>query len=213
MYYIRKEFIHFWTISEYCLFLLNEIKSHAYEHRKNYVYSAGILNLLWESWNKFWRTLWLAYMIGGIDMDKNKILPLYPQVDEYQAIYRVLYLLGKKNTPAGKIVASYQEPRWGDINIMHKLSQTLRNPGPGNKILNAFSVLGNSPKHLQIVRNAAIHLDRDGITKVKYIASCYRISISKIKYPTDLLFSQDLATGKIVFRNWIDELVAFLQLI
>ena len=150
-------------------------------------------------------------------MNKRKMTPLYPKFDVSEALHYLCHdILGRKKYPNNRITSSYQEPTWGDIDIVQNLSQGTIKKGikdPGNGILNALSVLGNSPKHLQIVRNTAMHLNKDTMKEMKYIVGYYRLSLAKTRYPTDILFSQDLATGKVAIKSWIDEMVAFLQLI
>lgn len=206
MHSIRKQLINFQKTSNYCLSL---ISLELGDKRKIYIYRTGILNTIWQSWNRFWRTLWLTPLTGGIGIT-GQILPSNPNIrDEKEAVHYLLYILNKRPTPNGRIKASYQEPRWGTVDTIQDLSQRISNPG--NRILGAFSVLGNSPRHLQVVRNAAIHLDNDNMQEVKSIMAYYKITA--VKYPTDLMLAEDLRTGKIAVRNWIDELTAFLLLI
>ncbi len=208
MYSIRKQFNSFWNMSNY---YLEYLKIDSSDNRKVYVYSSGVLNNIWQSWSRFWRTFWLAHILGGIDIKNKKIYPysLFTGRDEKEAIHYLLHILGKKKKPIGKIKGSYQEPNWGDSDIIEKLSIEIF--GINNNIINAFSILGTTLKHLQIVRNASIHLDRDNMNKIKSDIVPYYI-ITKIKYPTDIIYSRNLA-GKKVITNWVDELITFLQLI
>ena len=205
MYSIKKQFVSFHKTAYYNLSLLDFTST---DKKRVYIYRSGVLNNIWQSWNGFWRTVWLAHILGGIDA-KNIIIPSYPNMDEASAIYLMLHFLGKRSVPNGRIRGSYQEPRWGRIDVIQDLSQ--RMASPGTKILNAFSVLGDAPKHLQIVRNAAIHLNKDNIREVRSILGYYRIT--DIEYPTDVILATDLRTGKIAIKNWIDELIAFLELV
>lgn len=208
MYYMRKQFLNFVKISNSCLQYFNYCPMS--DGKQVYAYSSGVLNLLWQSWNKFWKTFWLAYIMGGYDFSNKRTIPCFFCSDEREAIFYLLYCLGKRDTPKGKIKGTHQEPTWGDIDILQELSMEM--PSPGNRILNAFSVLGNTPKHLQIVRNAAIHLDKDNMEKLKKTVIPYYV-ISKTKYPTEIIFAKDLSTGEIAIKKWIDELVAFLKLV
>ena len=209
MYSLHKQYTRFWKVSYDCLYYFSKI---AFTDKQQiYIFSSGILNRIWQAWNQFWRVYWLVYILGGLDMQKSTIKPSHPILqDEREAVWYILYMLDRQKKPGGKISGSYQEPTWGDIDIIKKLS--FKKPSPGFNVLNAFSVLGDAPKHLQIVRNAAIHLDKDNMDNLKRnVIPSY--VISKIKYPTDIIFVKELVTGKIAFKSWIDDLNAFLQLI
>lgn len=208
MYSVRKQFLSFWRTSNHSLHDLTSISrgGKALDDRQVYIYSSGILNIIWQSWNNFWRTLWLAYIMGGIDINKRKINPVDPSYNRNDAIRCLGKVLGWKYKTGA--IPSYKEPKWGDIENIKKLS--LKISPPGSNILSAFSVLGNAPKHLQIVRNAAIHLDKDAMENLRQDVIPY-YTVSKIKYPTEIIYAKELATDKIAIKYWVDELVAFLQ--
>lgn len=208
MYSIRKQLLNFWKASNYCLSYLNYDRI---EEKQIYVYSSGVLNTIWQSWGRYWRTLWLAHLMGGLDrcniiIVKSASFPNYSTEEE--AIHYLLHLLGKRSRPIGRISGSYQEPTWGDVDVIQNLS--LKIPIPGNDILNAFSVLGDAPKHLQIVRNASIHFNKDVIEELKIKIIPHYI-ISNIRYPTDIIFAKHLVTGKIAIKDWLDKLFAFIR--
>ena len=187
--------------------------------KRDFIFASGILNFLWQSWNRFWRTFWLCYLLGGEDFRKNKIfaVPSLLNRSEAEAIYYTLYILGKRSSPFGSILGSFQEPTWGDMNVIINIANQVNLPGTQINtikinVLNALSVLGDTPKHFQIVRNASIHLDKDNINNIKIDVVPY-YTIGKFKYPTEILFAKELKTNKIAYQHWVDDLLAVLSLI
>lgn len=177
------------------------------------MYASGIVNMMWQSWNRFWRTFWMAQIFGGFSLDNKKIVPLHLSravKNENEAIFYVLFLLGKKRYPSGAIIGSYQEPTWGSVQTIQEIAAQW--PNKFDHILNALSVYGTTIKHFQIVRNAIIHIDNDNMYNIKVgVMPHYRIS--NIMHPVDILFSKNISTGKTAIVTWEQELRAMLLMI
>lgn len=177
------------------------------------MFVTGNLNLMWQSWNRFWRIYWLAQIFGGVKMDKSKIVPLslsYKFQTENEAIFYLLFLLGKKRYPRGVISGSHQEPTWGAPKVIEDIALLWSNDF--SHVLNALSIYGDIIKHFQIVRNAAIHTDKDNINNVKInVMPYYRVT--NISHPVDILFSDSLTTGKPALVTWREDLRAMLFLV
>jgi hypothetical protein len=227
MFSIRKEYIKFINKTNNILKIIDfkspekliNIKSNAHLH----LFLAGLINGIWQFWNKFWNNYWNAYFLGGLDIDNNRILKsntitnLHHSLirpvslkDEYDVAYYLLYILGKRRRHIGRLIGTYQFPTWGDIDIIQDLS--IKIIFPGHNILSVMGALGHAPKHLQEVRNASIHMDKDSINNLKRHVIPY-YSISNIKYPTEIIFSEEIFTRKYALQSWIDDLIAFIQLI
>jgi hypothetical protein len=71
--------------------------------------------------------------------------------------------------------------------------------------------MGSVLDHMQIVRNAAIHLNKSSCEKLRSVAPYYAIS-RNINYPTDFLLARELQTGKLAIQYWIDEITTLAQL-
>lgn len=218
MYSIRRKQRRFLKLSESCINDVNirvlSNTSNGFFEREKFIYSAGILNKIWQNWGSFWRTYWLVQLLGGIDKDNNKIPKNTSAVSkiENRAIFQLNSILRNRNNPVGIINGSYQEPTWGDRNDIEKLSLEFFSSPSANSVSSAMSIYGNTVSHMQLVRNASIHLDRDNINRViTEVLPFY--SLTSIKYPTDILFANDLSTGKIVIKSWIDDLNALLLFI
>ncbi len=211
MYSIRQQFIKFYSTCEFSSVLL---KSLHFDIKTTFIFSSGILNCLWQTWGQLWRTLWLAHILGGENLQRNSVSPHMANRSEEEGIWYLLFLLGKRNNPHGTITGSHQEPTWGDRDIIEKIAFEMkcRNiSNIGDRVLSAFSALGDTPRHFQIVRNAAIHLNKQGYQNVKGIIPHY--VITTVDYPTDILFCNELRTGKIVYQYWLEDLITVIELV
>lgn len=237
MYSIRKEYKRFCDTTYYCIQLLkvndstgkkkNVLITDIYEPKQVYINSCGVINSIWQAWNRYWRTYWLTYIFGGsggisctglVQPNSIRLLGTTPSnITEGEAIYKLLNRCNPSRYNAVNyrrgIIQPYQEPTWGDVDLIEKISLTYNSHGmPGVQILSAFSVFGDSAKHLQKVRNCSIHISKQGINDLKSdVLPKYKSS--SLKYPTDILFYEELGSSKIAIISWIDELTAFLELI
>lgn len=207
---VRDQYIRFCKTS-YCCSNLPDYSRLSYRHQ-NYFLS-GLLNGIWQSWNKFWRTFWLVHILGGEDRDKNFIAGTFPRLTINEAVYYILYVLGRRQSPSGSIGGSYLEPTWGDNQVIQTIASNFSHPSANfNNILNGFTIYGLTLKHMQIVRNASIHLDEDNMRRVKSDVLPY-YSLSRINNPCNIMFSREISSGKIAIEKWQEELIAYLLLI
>lgn len=175
---------------------------------ERHIYLSGLINSLWQAWNDFWRAFWLANLFGGVDIRRGIIKPIPSELSsrssESEALFYLLYILGRRKKPNGCIYGSYQEATWGDRMHIERITIDLK--GTSNSLLSAMAIYGDLITHMQLVRNASIHLDRDNFIRAKNELAPYCINASGIKYPTDLLFSSYMSTGRVVYKEWIDNL-------
>ena len=193
------------------------VVKHSIPSKQNHIITSGDLNYMWQSWNGFWRSFWLAYLLGGRDLLRNPISPYRVFANSGEAIYYLLYLLGKKSNPTGTIRGSFQEPTWGDLDTIRGIASASHSHRSdlariSDRVIGALNALGDTPRHFQKVRNCSIHLDSDTITDVSNNVQPY-YSIRHFKYPTEILFSRELSTGKLAYQHWIDELLAVISII
>ncbi len=238
MYSINKQYRKFLTNSDYALTLLEELRGLDWSEKKSFLYMSGIVNFIWQIWGSFFRTFWLTHLLGGRNYDGTIIPPKFLGKSEEEILYFVNYLL-KRNVPISipkRKLFRHQEPTWGDIDKINtiaskfkqvtttqinsfcstvnqadiqKLTKDINNIG--NTVLDVLSVLGNSPKHLQIVRNSSIHFNEEPNKEVMSLVPYYRIKAMDLNYPTDIIFAQKLDTGKEAIKVWLEEMVAFIE--
>ena len=213
MYSIRKEFIKFVTYSDYCIELLDKdiYKKMQSDQKELFICSSGFINLLWQVWNKFWRTYWLANIFGGLDINKKWILPQEKFISESDSVLKLSYLLKKRKIPTSfKKYKQFAEPTWGSERVLFNLSNIYSTPG--SKIISILSAYYKTIEDFHIVRNASIHLSSSSINQLTKSVLPHYI-ISKINYPTDIIFSKRILSKKIAIVNWKEELVALIKLV
>ena len=179
---------------------------------KKLIIATGLLNHIWQSWNQFWRAYWIAHLIGGKDLQNQKIIALQPQLSEPEALYYLLTLIGKRTRGSiGEVKFSYQEATWGDIKTIQDIAAHL-SPSNNNihNVLNAVSLFGMTIEHFQIIRNTQIHISASNMNKLILVTPHYVI-VSKPNYPHDILESRELISGKIAIRAWIENMNDFLS--
>jgi hypothetical protein len=208
MYLLRNKKIRFLQISNAAIthYDFNETNQ-----LKKFIVATGLLNHVWQSWNQFWRAYWLAHLMGGKDLQNNKITPIQPHLSESQALYYLLTLIGKrKRGSTGEVNFSYQEATWGDLKTIQDIAICLSSPS--NNIintLNAASLFGMNIDHFQIIRNSQTHISTSNMKKLSLVTPYYIIALN-LKYPHDILEAKELSSGKIAIRAWIENMNDFL---
>lgn len=214
-YNVRKKHNKFVSTFDSGIKYLNERQFNAIP-TKAFVFETGIINSIWQSWNSFWRTYWLAEILGGIDIRNKIIVPHAPTLSEEEAVSFLL-----TGTLGGRTKHS-QEKSWGDIarltgvaknmyQIDGKIIPTIPISIKAQTISSAISLLGNSLDHMQLIRNCSIHLDEFNAKRVATILTYY--SLPTYKYPTDIFFARTISDGKKAIISWQDELTTLLTFI
>jgi hypothetical protein len=111
-----------------------------------------------------------------------------------------------------RLRGSYQDPTWGDINVIQSLASskdiTSNLPTVGSKVSSVVSSLGPAPSHLQQIRNASIHTDAYAINMIRHDIFPHYL-ISTLKYPTDVIFATERYSGKIAITYWSETIIGY----
>lgn len=208
MYFLRRKKVRFLQISNSSIAHYNFTEA---DQLKKFIVATGLLNHVWQSWNQFWRAYWVAHVLGGRDLQNNKIVPSHPQMSEPEALYYLLTLTGKKRRGStGSVNFSHEESTWGDIRTIQNLVVSIQSSSINvNNVLNAASFFGRTIEHFQIIRNAQIHISTSNMKKLVSVIPYYVIS-SKPQYPHDILEARELSSGKVAIRAWIENMNNFL---
>ena len=211
-YNVRKKYIKFLTTFDNGIRYLEE-KQFVTVPSKSFVFQSGVINSIWQSWNLFWRTYWLAEVLGGIDIQNNPIIPHASHLTEEEAVsFLHTGIVGGRKKHS-------EEKSWGDTprltgiakkmyQLDGKLVPTIPISIKAQRISSIISLLGNSVDHLQLVRNCSIHLDEFNAKRMKTIIVYYAMPTSK--YPTDFVFAKNIADGKKAIVSWKEELTTIL---
>lgn len=104
------------------------------------------------------------------------------------------------------------EPAWGASYSLGEISTYYQNfYNEISFLTGGLSIMGNVLDHIQIVRNAAIHLNQSTCNKLNSVSPYYAFN-HRVNYPTDYMFARELRTGKVAIQYWIDEVNALAQL-
>lgn len=135
MYSLRKRKIRFFQVSNLSI---SHYDSTENDQLKKFIVATGLLNHIWQNWNQFWRAYWIAHVIGGRDLQNNKITPLYANLSEPEAVYYLLTLTGrKKKGSTGFVRFSHEEITWGNLKTIQDLAISISSPK--NNVSNALN--------------------------------------------------------------------------
>lgn len=185
------------------------------EAPENRLLTQAALNNMWQSWNSFCRSFWIAYLVGG-QSSKGR---------------RMIGKAGNPNCPTECLLSDwlrsnagysrscrkgplqyYQEPTWGDPD---KLDAALTNADSTDETINmqrALILFGDDLKDLQRTRNAAVHPSKGSVISLKAeVGSRYSIRINAnggLPYAMALTYSVQISTRAIAIERWSKSLTS-----
>lgn len=196
---------------------INEV----FSARETYLVSCGVINALWQEWNKFCRSYWGIYIYGG-NLSSHVSIPSVSAVagvnitdDVEETVFNFLVQTNStkytRNFRRGRI-PDYREPTWGTKDSLSEIGSCyFAYYSQINSLLGCLNMMGTVLEHFQTVRNASIHMTPSSINKLRQVLPSYSFSHT-VKYPTDCLFAKELGTRKIAIQYWIDEIIALAEL-
>lgn len=124
--------------------------------------------------------------------------------------YEVL-TLSRNQTPHPTNVArfTYQEPTWGDVNMLLRTLPNMR-ISHSIRLITALGISVQSPLHLQIVRNACNHLNNETMQQVRSIQPYYIGTVHQ--HPIELMWCLESSTKSDAIYFWLDELHTIVEL-
>lgn len=180
-------------------------------HREQLALSAGVLNFIWNHWNNFWREFWIAHVSGGFDLHNNPIIPIYPNYDDKQSCHYLLYACGKRrnHNPGDRIVGVFQEPTWGDPNVITNIATTLiPNHAYMTYVLGLLGHYTTTLEHFQKIRNSFIHLNNENVYQLNSLTGSY--TFAHDQKLIDILETTNITTTNRCFDNLIDNMNGML---
>lgn len=179
--------------------------------REQLVYSAGVLNFIWNQWNNLWRDYWIAHVSGGYNFNDSPITPILNNYNDKQSCHYLLFLAGKtrRHRAGDAVLGTHQEATWGDPIIITRVATSLISHHPHMTYL--LGLLGHYQtylEHFQKIRNSFIHLNNENIKKLELITSYYSFSVGQELI--DILEATDIASSVRCFDNLLDNMEGFL---
>jgi len=120
------------------------------------------------------------------------------------------YAKGKSITPTGRINYRRHEPTWGDVSFLLNAIPGL-NTSNMTELMLGFGVSLAGPEHLQIVRNACAHIDKESMADVRSISSYY---VGKsLKHPVEIIWWLAPSNKTDAIFTWLDDLEIIANLV
>ncbi|MHB1697421.1 MAG: hypothetical protein ACYCSQ_04885 [bacterium] len=152
-------------------FAFYQMKNNNFINKKEQLfYSVGALNSIWNTWNIFWRYYWIAHVKGGINMDCSLIQPINKRFKTGEVCCFLKKTLNNKLYRVRDSIQGYQEPVWGDVNIIIDLATSLSMYQIYPHLNYLPALISSYEKyliHFQIIRNKFVHLNNTNLTELK----------------------------------------------
>ncbi|KPN73772.1 hypothetical protein [Neisseria sp. 74A18] len=154
--------------------------------KESLIYCSGLINTIWNRWNYFWRSYWIANSIGGIDLYNRSIVPIKNNSRRYTDLQACHYIIkhviqGRRHLFGEELLGSHQEITWGDPNKIEEIASKFLNistissfhSGQMSIILNLLPLYKIDIMHCQKIRNVYMHLTNDNIKNILMPISNY----------------------------------------
>ncbi|MBF0456415.1 MAG: hypothetical protein HQK99_00785 [Nitrospirae bacterium] len=166
--------------------------------------SVSLISELWQVWCKFCREIIILSCSGTLNRDGSLVAGRSGDNTWQRIAYEFKeYAPGKPLKSTGRINSMWKQPTWGDIN---KFLSVIPSLGISNEVTltNAFGCNLQAPKHLQIVRNACLHLNAETFKNVTDLLPFY-IGFA-INHPFELIWRSYPTSRSDAIFEWIDGL-------
>lgn len=172
--------------------------------------SVNLVSELWQTWSRFCRQLIILSCNGACLRNGGTVAPRTGDNTWQRIAYEVAeYGRGHSPQVGKKIYYRYQEPTWGDVNVLLKAIPHLRLSN-STMLLTALGVSLQAPKHLQVVRNACHHLNNETMNKVRSLQPFYMGPVKH--HPIEIIWCLDPASRNHAILVWYDELETIASL-
>ncbi|MCK9798961.1 hypothetical protein M1B34_14890 [Pseudomonas sp. MAFF 302030] len=167
----------------------------------------GLVDYVWQAWNRFSREYFFKCCMGchtknGVQIAAaNNLQPVSEERISY--ISTMLSRPNKISTNGLNSTLRY-EPTWGDIDKIISLSALCQLSNHAN-ITASFGGGLLGPKHLQKVRNAIAHLNKETHNDVIGLASLYKSN--KLRHPVSSVFWRTTDTDLYALSAWIEDMI------
>ena len=164
----------------------------------------GLISDLWQDWNNFARTVLFMSCQGCNTRNATKIRRR-PCDNSFQRIgYEAKRASQDRVIVPGQVNRfRSQEPTWGDMGKVVKIILGL-NPTNKNRLISAFGLSVNGPMHLQLVRNACAHKNKETMDAVRKISIHY---VSQpLQQPSELVWKLHKKNKTGALYSWISDL-------
>lgn len=167
----------------------------------------GLVDYVWQAWNRFSREYFFNCCMGCYTKNGVQIAAannLQPVNEERISYIATMLSRPHKITTNGLNSILRLEPTWGDIDKIISLSTLFQLSNHAN-VTASFGGGLLGPKHLQKVRNAIAHLNKETHSNVMGMASLYRSG--KLRHPVSSVFWRTTDTDLYALSAWIEDMI------
>lgn len=171
---------------------------------ENWFLLEGLTSHCWQFWCQFCRQLLVAVGVGctnrqGVILNACSIPPTWQRV----SYFAMVVAQGSPPKPAKTNSSLRKEPTWGDISKVMDIIQAL-NPANKAQLVAAFGGIARGPRHLQIVRNAAAHMNGETYQEVRALRPYY--DVKPWRHPSEVTLWVDPTSKNYAFSTWIADM-------
>jgi hypothetical protein len=178
--------------------------------RESWALLEGLLSATWQPWCAFCRETVIASALGCQTRAGIVYPPAVAPVQWERASYIAICAKSKAKPKASQTNSLlFREPTWGDVNSLIDIIQLLH-PANETQLLSAFGTGARGPNHLQIVRNAAAHINFQTIANVRTLRAFY--IVSSLRHPSDVALWVEPSSGASAFESWLEDLTLISDL-
>lgn len=161
----------------------------------------GLLSSTWQHWGMFCRSVIFQSQLGAITAS-GTVLQAKSACWEEVSHLSICAAKNKPPSPGKENSVLKREPTWGDTGKLLDIVKAL-SPGNSKTLSSAF---GSSVhiKHVQTVRNASAHRNRDTTKDVLTLAPYYLVS--RLRHPAEAMLWLESDSKSPAFLYWIDRM-------
>lgn len=167
-------------------------------------YTEGLISDLWQDWCNFTRNVLMLSCQGCITRSGSPVLRRMTENSPCRIAYEAKQALTGDPVRKGKVLAAKrQEPTWGDKERLIDIVVGLK-PANEPRLIMAFGVPRNGPKHLQLARNACAHKHNESIAALRSIL-IYYVS-QPLRHPSEVVWQMESQSKTAALYSWIHDM-------
>lgn len=173
--------------------------------RERWALQEGLLSQKWQSWCGFCRSVLIQSAIGAQTTGGSATTS--PHAARSEAELAWLASRASRNQSISNIQpigGSHLEPTWGDPIKIGLISHAFAMTNEGQLSAGLLSASAET-RHLQIVRNATAHINRENYQEARDLSLIYRAG--PFEAPSDVMLWEEPTTGEFAYRYWSDRLI------
>ena len=164
----------------------------------------SLIDNLWQDWCNFCRNIVILSCNGAYSKNNNYIPPRNSDNSTERIAYEAkCAALNNRLRPNRVIQNLRSEPTWGDQDKIIQIIQTLQ-PYNYQTLLSAFGLPVYGIKHLQHVRNACCHKNKETMRQISQFFIYYYIV--DVSTPSDLVWHVNTYSQTYGIYHWIDNM-------